>query len=73
MTRNAFYWTRVATTVAQASGMHRRFVMVVTLASAWLEKATANSSIVSNRRFLAERTNVSGEEFGGHSSLETVL
>jgi hypothetical protein len=26
VTKNVFYWSRVATIVAQGSGMHRRFV-----------------------------------------------
>ncbi len=27
VTKNVFYWTRVATVVAQGSGMHRRYVL----------------------------------------------
>lgn len=28
VTKNVFYWTRVATIVAQGSGMHRRLVYI---------------------------------------------
>lgn len=66
VTKNVFYWSRVATIVAQGSGMHRRFVEAVV--EGGLAAIILTRPAVSSTRNSAKQTNDYGRESGGHCS-----
>lgn len=65
VTKNVFYWTRVAMVVAQGSGMHRRHVK---LFISFVHVFISNGSKVSRPRSSTNPISDYGSESGGRSS-----
>lgn len=67
VTQNVFYWSRVATIVAQGSGMHRRFVLSLDILNRLL--ILNHQTVLSILSWVGQIRDY-GSGFGGHCSLE---
>lgn len=72
VTKNVFYWSRVAIVVAQGSGMHRRLVGL-NKECMFVRCSNFHSRIVWKALSSAALTKGYGNGFGGRSSREIAL